>query len=96
MLRPRYVIIDHLEDGPTGIIQQTKTSPVEIVTNVAICQKIAPFHKNSVPAASAPREDTSSMPAQPAFASTVLCLCLLLTDVMEDLPGKNDVTDVIC
>jgi len=42
--------------------------PVEIVTNVAIYQKTAPFHKKSAPAVSVLREDTSNMPAQPAFA----------------------------
>lgn len=51
--------------------------------------------RKSAPAVSVLREDTFSMPAQPAFAQAVVCLCLLLTDVLKGLPGENDVTDVV-
>lgn len=94
MLRPKLVIIDLLEDGVNDTTQLTKMSPVGIVTNVAICPKTAPFLKNYALVACALREDTSNMPVQLVIASNVLCLCLPLTDVLKDIPGGSDVTDV--
>lgn len=62
-----------------------------IVKKVCVCLP----HRKSGLVASARREDTSSMPVQPVSAQTALCPCLPCTDVLKDLPGENNVADVI-